>query len=171
MNWILGFILILIVIYIVSLQLEKARNKSARKTLVENWGKSKDLNNADFGLINQFFKNHKSSENVFQVISDTTWDDLDMNEVFKFLDRTTSKIGQQYLYYKLRTITNISDLKRFAKLTEVFQSNQSLRIKSQVELSKLSSNKAYHLEEMFRSKNVEKSSKIWLFHFLMEDEK
>ncbi|SDS67416.1 MutS domain V [Gillisia sp. Hel1_33_143] len=166
MNWILGFILILIVIYLVSIQLKKARNKSTRKTLIENWGKSKDMNTVDFNLINQFFKNHKSPENVFQIISDNTWDDLDMNEVFNLLDRTTSKVGQQYLYYKLRTITGISELKRFAKLTEVFKSNQSLRIKSQLELSKLSSNKAYHLEEMFRSKNLEKSSKIWLFRFL-----
>ncbi|MGA8854786.1 MAG: DNA mismatch repair protein MutS [Christiangramia sp.] len=165
MNWILGSILTLIVIYLVRIQMDKARNKSTRKSLIENWGKPKNEKYLDFDLINQFFKNHKSP-NVFQIISDNTWVDLDMDEVFKFLDRTTSKIGQQYLYFKLRTITNISDLKRFGKLTKVFKSDQELRIKSQLELSKLSSNKAYYLEEIFRSQSVEKSGKIWLFRFL-----
>ena len=82
------------------------------------------------------------------------------------IDRTTSKVGQQYLYYKLRTITDISELKRFGKLTELFKSDETLRFNSQLELTKLSSNKAYYLEEIFHSQNVAKSSKIWLFRFL-----
>ena len=166
MNWILGSILFLIVIYLVSIRLKKARNKATRKSLIENWGKPKNEKYLDFDLINQFFKNHKSPKNVFQIISDNTWVDLDMNEVFRFLDRTTSKIGQQYLYYKLRTITSISDLTRFGKLTEVFKSNHALRVKCQFELSELSSNKAYYFEEIFRLQNVEKSNKIWLFRSL-----
>lgn len=166
MNWILALVLVLIIMYLVSIQLKKARNKSTRKSLLENWGKPKNDKYLDFNLINQFFKNHKSPKNVFQIISDNTWEDLDMNEIFRFLDRTTSKIGQQYLYYKLRIITNIPDINRFGKLTDLFKSDQSLRIKSQLELSKLSSNKAYYFEEIFRSKDVEKSGKIWLFRFL-----
>ena len=166
MNWILGFVLILIVIYLVSIQLKKARNKSKRNSLIETWGKPNNEEYLDFDLINQFFKNHKSPENVFQIVSDNTWVDLDMNEVFRFLDRTTSKIGQQYLYYRLRTLTSIPDVKRFGKLTKVFKSNQSLRVRCQLELSKLSSNKAYYLEEIFRSQSVAKSSKIYLFYFL-----
>ncbi|CAM4282987.1 MutS-related protein [Gillisia hiemivivida] len=166
MNWILAFILILIVIYLVGIQLKKRKNKIARKTLLEIWGKPKNEKYFDFNLINQFYKNHESQKEIFQTISDHTWNDLDLDDIFKFLDRTTSKIGQQYLYYKLRTITNVSDLKRFGKLTETFKSNQSLRLQSQVELYKLSSNKAYYLEEIFRSQSVEKSNKIWLFCFL-----
>ena len=166
MNWILSSVLILILIYLISLRLKKAKNKSTRNLIVENWGKPKNDKHLNFDLINQFFKKHKSPENVFQIISDNTWEDLDMNDVFKFLDRTTSKIGQQYLYYKLRTITNIPEIKRFGKLTEVFKSNQPLRIKSQLELSKLSSNKAYYFEEIFRSQKFEKSRRIQLFRFL-----
>ena len=128
MNWILGFILTLVVIYLVRIQLDKSRNKSKRKSLIENWGKPKNDKYLDFNLINQFFKNHKLPKEIFQIINDNTWLDLDMDEVFRFLDRTTSKIGQQYLYYKLRTITNISDLKRFEKLTELFKSDETLRI-------------------------------------------
>lgn len=166
MNWILGFILILILIYLVDIQLKKHRNKTIKKTVIENWGKPKNEKYFDFNLIDQFFKNHKTQEEIFQTISDNTWNDLDLNEIFEFLDRTTSKIGQQYLYYKLRTITGVSDLKRFGKLTETFKLKTSLRIKSQVELSKLSSNKAYYLEEIFRSQSVGELGNIWLYRLL-----
>ncbi len=167
MNWILGFILVLIVVYIIDIQLTKNRNKKTKKILIENWGKPKKEKYFNFELINLFFRNQKSPKNVFQTISDHTWEDLDFDEIFKFIDRTTSRIGQQYLYFKLRTITEISDLKRFGKLTEIFSKNQRLRLNCQVELSNLSTTKAYYLEEIFREKNEEKSNNIWLFRFLL----
>ncbi|WP_034921633.1 MutS-related protein [Gillisia sp. CAL575] len=166
MNWILSFVLILIVMYLVGIQLRKRRSKIARKTLEEIWGKPKNEKNFDFNLIDQFYNNHNSQKGIFQSISNTTWTDLDLDDIFKFIDRTTSKIGQQYLYYKLRTISGVSELNRFGNLTEIFKLNPSLRLQCQVELYKLSSNKAYYLEEIFRSQSVERSNKIWLFSFL-----
>ncbi len=166
MNWILGTIIVIILIYIFSNRLRKARNKSISKSLIEKWGKPKTEKYFDFKLIESFFQNHKLKKTAYQVISDHTWLDLDMNEVFKFLDRTTSKIGQQYLYFKIRTITHDSDLKRFGRLTEIFRSNEQLRNACQLQLTSLSNNKAYFFEEIFRDTEVQKSQKIWLFRFL-----
>lgn len=166
MNWILGLVLVLIVVYLVDIQIKKRKTKSTRKTLKEKWGKAKTESYFNFELINKFFENHGSSEKVHQKISDNTWNDLDLNEVFKFIDRTTSKIGQQYLYFKLRTIKPISELKQFGELTELFSSNKRLRIQTQLELSKIASDKGYLLEEIFRSTESEKPGSIWLFYFL-----
>lgn len=166
MNWILGLILVLIVVYIIDLQFKKRKIKNTRKVLEENWGKPKKEKYFNFDLINRFFENHDSAENVFQKIPDNTWNDLDLNEVFKYLDRTTSKIGQQYLYFKLRTIKGVSDLKNFEKLTVFFNSNKKLRLQSQVELSELSSDKAYYLEEIFRETEIEKPNNIGLIYLL-----
>ena len=166
MNWILGFILILIAVCIIDIQLKKRNKAKTRKKLIENWGKAKQEKYFNFTLIDQFFRNHKSSAKVYQTITDQTWQDLDLNDIFKFLDRTTSKIGQQFLYFKLRTISDISELNRFKNLTETFNSNPVLRIKTQLELSRLSTDKAYYLEEIFRSEDMEKSNKIWLFRML-----
>lgn len=166
MNWILGLVLVLIVVYLVDIQIKKRKTKITRQTLKENWGKPKTESYFNFELINRFFENHGSSEKVYQKISDNTWKDLDLNEVFKFIDRTTSKIGQQYLYYKLRTIKPISELKQFEGLIELFSSNNKLRIQTQLELSKIASDKGYFLEEIFRSTESEKPGNIWLFYFL-----
>ena len=166
MNWILGLILVLIVVYVIDLQFKKRKIKNTRKVLEENWGKPKKEKYFNFDLINRFFENHDSAENVYQKISDNTWNDLDLDDVFKYLDRTTSKIGQQYLYFKLRTIKGISDLKHFQELTELFNSNKKLRLQSQLELSELSSNKAYYLEELFRETEIEKPNYIKLIYLL-----
>lgn len=163
MNWILGFILILIAAYLTDIQFSKRKKRKIKKVLAGNWGKAKQETYFDFGLIGRFFRNHETPKKVYQRISDNTWNDLDLNEVFRFLDRTTSKIGQQFLYYRLRTITTVSDVKQFQSLTSLFNSNQSLRLRCQLELSRLSSSKAYYLEEIFRPGNVEKSNKLWLF--------
>lgn len=166
MNWILGLFLVLIIVYLIDIQIKKRRIKRTRKTLINNWGKPKKQKYFNFDLINRFFKNHQTPNKVFQEISENTWNDLDLNEVFKFLDRTTSKIGQQYLYNKLRSIESISDLKKFDELTEIFNSNERLRLQCQLELSKIASEKGYYLEEIFRSKEAGKSDKIGLFYFL-----
>ena len=57
----------------------------------------------DFDLIENYYAKKNNSE-AAQVISDRTCNDLDFHELFKFVDRTHSKVGQQYLYNKLRTI-------------------------------------------------------------------
>ncbi|MFT4804770.1 MAG: hypothetical protein ACI9YE_001977, partial [Psychroserpens sp.] len=57
----------------------------------------------DFELIGKYFRN-KDNSKAHQVLSDKTCNDLDFEDLYTFLDRTHSKIGQQYLYNKLRTI-------------------------------------------------------------------
>lgn len=166
MNWILAFILILISIYIFDRQLKKRKRVKTKKKIIQDWGSANQDKHLNFSLIDQFFRNHEISAKAYQTITDHTWQDLDLDEIFKFLDRTTSKIGQQFLYFKLRTISGIPELNRFRALTETFNSNPELRIKTQLELSRLSTDKAYYLEEVFRSKDMGKSNKIWLFRML-----
>jgi hypothetical protein len=57
----------------------------------------------------RFFLLHSKHDEAHQVISDTTAQDMDFEELFMFLDRTNSKIGQQFFYETLRTIPERSD--------------------------------------------------------------
>ena len=50
-----------------------------------------------FYSIERYFRN-KDHKGAFQILSDKTCNDLDFNELFMFVDRTSSKIGQQFLY-------------------------------------------------------------------------
>lgn len=76
--------------------------KYFRKKVALYTGKQK-TGTFDFTAISSFFqyKDHKDS---YSVISDQTFTDLGLDELFMFTDRTSSRIGQQYLYNMLRVI-------------------------------------------------------------------
>ena len=52
----------------------------------------------DFDPIGSYFYNCPAEEGVFQIVDAETTADLDLNAVFEKIDRTTSRVGQQYLY-------------------------------------------------------------------------
>ncbi|WP_111708670.1 MutS-related protein [Lutibacter citreus] len=157
-------IFILVLISIISSYSRKKRIKRLKNTLLINWGKPKENEYFNFYSIKQYFKNSIHKNKSFHLITEPTSKDLDIDEIFKFIDRTTSKIGQQYLYYKIRTIGTIEKLKNFDTLSNLFLNNKTLRIKSQLILSKLNSNNAYDLENLINDKPIEKPTYLKLIY-------
>jgi len=96
------------------------------------------------------------------VVSEKSKIDLDIDEIFKFVDRTSSKIGQQYLYFKLRTIGSIDALLTFDALTNQFQKNKDASISYQLELSKLNQTSSYYLEELINGEQLYKPKNLWV---------
>ncbi len=87
----------------------------------------------DFDLI-RLYHDYRKSE-LSETVDDKTWSDLEMDEVFARVDRTTSAIGRQYLYATMRTYENdISELKRRGAACELLRSHSTLRRAIQKEL-------------------------------------
>lgn len=130
------------------------------ESLRNSFGKKKD-DLFNFEWIESYFKNKENSDS-YQVISDKTCSDLDFNELFKFVDRTSSKIGQQFLYNKLRVIPKNSDkrnedeilIKKLAKETDY-------RTDIQYKLDKLNKTEAYYINTLFQDEHI-KAPK-WFF--------
>src|SRR5713101_4706315 len=53
----------------------------------------------DMDAVADFFRSHPTAASL----DDRTWNDLMLDDVFAHLDRTESTIGQQILYYRLRS--------------------------------------------------------------------
>ena len=87
---------------------KKKRYKHLVSDLRKNWGKKKEEEYFSFEDISRYFRRNKHKNDAFHVVSDQTSLDLDLNEVFKFIDRTSSKVGQQYLYNKIRLVKSQS---------------------------------------------------------------
>lgn len=166
MNWILGTFLTLIIIYLRINYNKKKKHLKLKNHLLQTWGKPKKETQYNFNLISKYFINNPHKKKAFHVISEKTQVDLDINELFKFIDRTSSKIGQQYLYNKIRTIDSIQNLLHFDSLTECFIKNKSLRINSQLYLSELNTTNAYYLEDLLNEFQVKKSKIIWVVYLL-----
>lgn len=166
MNWILGLLFTLILIFIIFNQSRKKRFKNLKETLLKNWGKSKEKEHFNFYVIGKYFENNEHKKNAFHLITEKCKIDLDIDQIFKFIDRTSSKIGQQYLYFKIRTIGSIENLLKFDTLTETFKRNKTLCINCQLILSQLSSNDSYYLEELINGNQIEKPKILWFIKLL-----
>ncbi|RRA99183.1 MutS-related protein [Larkinella rosea] len=136
-----------------------------KAALKASYGKPKS-ESFDFSRIEQFFANRtpKSSDHS---ISDKTCQDLDFDEVFMFVDRTVSRVGQQYLYARLRTIDfNEAKTRFLEKITTVFSNDSSLREEIGVSLSGLSHPNAYYIPSLFLKPHLEPPHWFWAVKLL-----
>ncbi|MDO9257200.1 MAG: DNA mismatch repair protein MutS [Bacteroidales bacterium] len=114
-----------------------------------------------FEQIETYFlrKDHSAAN---QALSDKTCNDLDFNEIFMFIDRTSSKIGQQYLFDKLRVIPNDTrEIVADENLIREFTNNSDLRVYIQRLLCKLNSKEAFYISALFQEDHIEQPK--WYF--------
>lgn len=127
--------------------------KKIRKTLLNNFGKLKSAS-SNFEPIERYFQKKEADDTVFQTLSDKTCNDLDFDELFRFLDRTNSKIGQQFFYNKLRSIpANFHHLKTDETLIDKFSTDPNFRVAVQEQLIKLDDYGAYHIASLFQDEH------------------
>jgi len=125
-----------------------------------SFGKLKD-DSFNFELIEKYFKN-KDNSSSFQVLSDKTCNDLDFQEFFRFLDRTNSKVGQQYLYNTLRNIPSDSEKNHLReKIIKDFTNDTDFRITVQRRLEKLNKDDVYYITSLFQEEHTKPPK--WFF--------
>ncbi|WP_108425699.1 MutS-related protein [Flagellimonas amoyensis] len=134
-------------------QIKFNRKKELDQRLKESFGKLKD-DSFDFDSIEKYFRK-KDNSKADQVLSDKTCNDLDFNDLFMFLDRTDSKVGQQYLYNHLRTIqVNEKKTKLNEEIITELSENPELRISVQKKLKKLRHNEAHYISSLFQEEHL-----------------
>ncbi|WP_461633519.1 MutS-related protein [Labilibaculum euxinus] len=128
--------------------------KKQAEQLKASFGKLKD-EFYNFELIERYFRN-KDHSTTLQELSDKTCNDLDFDELFMFLDRTNSKVGQQYLYNKLREIPSDSkNVELDEELINQFATDSNFRLQIQTELTKLNHREAYYISTLFQEGYLE----------------
>ena len=86
-------------------------------------------------------------EQKFHRLTDQTIEDIDFHKLFAFIDRTTSKVGQQFLYKKVIEPTNSIE-NQSEVLIKLFSLDKDLRERTQLELLKLSGHNAYYISSL-----------------------
>ena len=83
-------------------------------------------------------------------LSASVAEDLDLNNLFNYIDRTNSKPGKQYLYKKLFTPeTTFEALLKFDKKIEALNMPRPDLERIELDLVRLNSRDAYYLAELF----------------------
>ena len=144
--WLLISLLILAVIVVSSYTKKRSAEMKKLAEIKEQWGKPK-ADSRNFNLISSYLT---ATGGDFAASSA----DLDLDDVFTFIDRAASKPGQQYLFKKLHTPqVSESYFSALEARVERINSDPQLRELTQLKLSELNDSNAYYLPGLFTQKH------------------
>ena len=132
---IIALILGLIVIGIINSRATKSSQEKDKNK--GNWGKfqSKKYPRDDYENISHYAQ-HSKEEGFF--VDDITWNDLEMDDIFKSRDCAQSSIGREFIYKSLRMPERDKNkLKDLDDSAEFIGNNEEARLNVQGKLSKL----------------------------------
>ncbi len=145
----LGIVIFLVVIIFgVGMIQEKRETKRYISFLAKQYGKTREYEypTGRFEKIPMFYEHNKPEH----FVDDITWNDLNMDEVFKSINFTESSVGEEYLYYMLRDMNcDLEKLNKQEELIQYFMENEEARLYLQM---------LYH--------NVGKNGRFSIFDYL-----
>jgi len=128
------------------------KEKKLKRQIREVFGKPKTID-FDFDAIRRFAD--RNSKESFQNLPDKVCDDLNFNDLFAYVDRTSSFVGQQCLYDRMRRIPNDrKPLDILEKWMTRFEKDEPFRTDIQYHLQNLAGRDAYYLCDLFQSSKV-----------------
>ena len=141
-------LLIVAVIHGLTLLWRRWQKKVLLRNLRLYWGLPRTPSDeAEFKKIGLYYR--LKTRDSANGLDDKTWTDLNLDQVFEFIDRTSSRVGQQYLYDLLRTPKFEEEpLLRFEQLVNRFE-DEKLREGLQMELHHLNHKDALFLPHLF----------------------
>lgn len=131
-------VIVIVAVYLYFLY--RYKQKQLIRRLTKEFGRKPKKINEEFEMdyVKDFYEIRKSHEETKESIDEITWNDLDMDSVFKRINYTNTTMGEAYLYYKLREVNYDKDKwNQIEKLIKVFLSNDELRTNIQMKLMKV----------------------------------
>lgn len=153
-----GIIVIVVVGIVFSIFENRKRLEYIKLNIINNYGKTINLDEVMIKMknVSSYFRN-KNEKNI---IDDITWNDLNMDDIFKKINNTQSTAGQEVLYDMLRTpVYSQAVLTKRDKVIDFFKKNEKERYDIQFILGKLGkSNELYITNCLFNKEDNSKSN-------------
>lgn len=117
--------------------------------------------------VNDLF-NYKDHRNAYCILSEQTASDLGLDDLFAFVDHTSSKVGQQYLYDLIRTIPGPENgICNYEPLIRKLSEQESLRTRLAKLLAPLDKYEGYSLVSLiYREPPLFTSRRKYVFQLL-----
>ncbi len=120
------------------------RRRARRQALIDGWGVWRERRR-DLERIAGYHRFKAAEPGAPPSLDDRTWQDLDLDEVFEALDHTTSSVGRQALYHRLRSLPDAADRQRVEAVANRVMDDPGARSDVLVALSRLESTSGYWL--------------------------
>lgn len=100
----------------------------------------------NMSFVEKYYKARKENEESKESIDELTWNDLEMDSVFKRTNYTSTTLGESYLYYKYRELSyDINKWDTIEELVNIFMQNDNLRNNVKLNLLKIGKLNDYKL--------------------------
>ena len=137
------------------------RSKKQQAQLLATYHQIKQ-NFFNVDVIQRYFRK-SDTQQALQVISDKTYRDLDLDEVFEVIDRTVSAVGQQYLYCVLRTLPPDAErARRQEAIIKLLEEDTTLKESVILQLARLKRYEAYRIPSLVHDAYLEKPTWFWI---------
>ena len=136
----------------------KKRKEELIADIEESYGKRKHAETPKrMEIVKGYYRMHCSGERQMRCIDDITWKDLELDKLYAQLNHTRSFMGEEYLYYRLRTpFFEEEPLLKFEKDVKVAEEDIELRKNLQVALSVADKASKYSLYDCLEQKEGQK---------------
>lgn len=137
-------VLILVFIFIKGTWDSRQATRRFIRKLYEDYGKrpEREYKAERFLRIDSYYRKHQRESQI----DDITWNDLNMDEIFKRMNHTLSSTGEEYLYYTLRTPKQSKEeLDRQEAVVDYFAEHEDERVKVQMLMRALGGTGNYSL--------------------------
>ncbi len=113
---------------------DKKRTRRFVEDLKNNYGSypAREYEVQEYENLTHFFRLNAPSYKEGQIIDDTTWNDLDMDNVFMSMNHTLSQTGEEYFYDMLRKPVSDEDtIKERDRVIDFFMEHEEERLNYQ----------------------------------------
>ena len=143
-----------------------AAAKKTEKRIAEQFGEIPDGEDVELASIRKPWELRRGRDPL-GTIDDTTWNDLDMDEVFARLDACQTSLGEEYLYLLLHRSPDERETARREEIMERLDRSPELRLRLQVLLHRLGKRGNNGLAEFIGSAEVHALKHAWVYRLLV----
>ena len=126
----------LLIVFIKEAVAAKKREQKFVRDLYDKYGElpKKEYSLERYARMGSFFQKHEKDGQI----DDITWNDLNMDDIFKRMNYTFSASGEEYLYYTLRTAKQSGrELAHLEEVVSFFMEHPDERVKVQLLMRQL----------------------------------
>lgn len=144
------------------------KKKKLMKQLNEAFGKNpeKDYDPGDMKCIRSYYDACRKNARDSFYVDEITWNDLNMEDIYKQVNGCQCTAGEQYLYYMLRRPMTQNAYNKQLGLIHYVQEHPNVRIKIQLLLKRIGNYRHIDLTSVFHPTGT---SSFWLLLYLFMD--
>lgn len=146
----MALLFFIIILFLLGLREKRKRKEELENAIRKTYGQKREdspLKRRD--IIAGFYREKVAKESGGYHVDDLTWSDLEMDRVFASLNHTCSFMGEEYLYYRLRTMSDERELVALEQDILSMENNPKKRERLQMALASADKSEKYSLYDCF----------------------